>query len=32
MRGNPAVIVGKENRLEWTITRIDVIEYLAGRA
>jgi len=32
MRGNPAVIVGKENRLEGIITRIDVIEYLAGRA
>ena len=32
MRGSPAVIVGKENRLEGIITRIDVIEYLAGRA
>jgi len=32
MRGNPAVVVGKENRLEGIITRIDVIEYLAGRA
>src|SRR5437867_1900485 len=32
MRGNPAVVIGKENRLEGIITRIDVIEYLAGRA
>jgi cystathionine beta-synthase len=32
MRGNPAVVVGKENHLEGIITRIDVIEYLAGRA
>ncbi len=32
MRGNPAVLVGKESRLEGIITRIDVIEYLAGRA
>jgi len=32
LRGSPAVIVGKENRLEGIITRIDVIEYLAGRA
>ena len=32
MRGNPAVVVGKESRLEGIITRIDVIEYLAGRA
>ena len=32
MRGNPAVVVGMENRLEGIITRIDVIEYLAGRA
>jgi len=31
MRGSPAVVVGKENRLEGIITRIDVIEYLAGR-
>jgi cystathionine beta-synthase len=31
LRGSPAVIVGKENRLEGIITRIDVIEYLAGR-
>lgn len=32
LRGSPAVVVGKENRLEGIITRIDVIEYLAGRA
>ena len=32
LRGTPAVVVGKENRLEGIITRIDVIEYLAGRA
>ncbi|HYY49188.1 MAG TPA: cystathionine beta-synthase [Thermoplasmata archaeon] len=32
LRGSPAVIVGRENRLEGIITRIDVIEYLAGRA
>lgn len=32
MRGNPAVLVGEESRLEGIITRIDVIEYLAGRA
>ena len=31
MRGNPAVVIGKEDRLEGIITRIDVIEYLAGR-
>jgi len=31
MRGNPAVVIGKENRFEGIITRIDVIEYLAGR-
>lgn len=31
LRGSPAVVVGKENRLEGIITRIDVIEYLAGR-
>jgi cystathionine beta-synthase len=32
MRGSPAVVVGKEDRLDGIITRIDVIEYLAGRA
>lgn len=32
MRGNPAVLVGKEDRLDGIITRIDVIGYLAGRA
>ena len=32
MRGNPAVVVGKENHLEGIITRIDVLGYLAGRA
>ena len=32
MRGSPAVVVGMENRPEGIITRIDVIEYLAGRA
>jgi cystathionine beta-synthase len=32
LRGSPAVVVGKENRLEGIITRIDVIEHLAGRA
>lgn len=32
IRGSPAVVVGKENRLEGIITRIDVIGYLAGRA
>ena len=32
LRGTPAVVVGEENRLEGIITRIDVIEYLAGRA
>jgi cystathionine beta-synthase len=32
LRGSPAVVVGRENRLEGIITRIDVIEYLAGRA
>ncbi len=31
MRGNPAVVIGKENRFEGIIARIDVIEYLAGR-
>src|SRR5437879_5480386 len=30
MRGNPAVVIGKENRLEGIMTRIDVIAYLAG--
>ncbi|HLB67410.1 MAG TPA: cystathionine beta-synthase [Thermoplasmata archaeon] len=32
IRGSPAVVIGKEDRLEGIITRIDVIEYLAGRA
>ncbi len=32
LRGSPAVVVGREVRLEGIITRIDVIEYLAGRA
>jgi cystathionine beta-synthase len=32
LRGSPAVVVGKESLLEGIITRIDVIEYLAGRA
>ena len=32
LRGSPAVVVGGENHLEGIITRIDVIEYLAGRA
>jgi len=32
IRGSPAVVVGMENRPEGIITRIDVIEYLAGRA
>jgi cystathionine beta-synthase len=32
LRGSPAVVVGKETGLEGIITRIDVIEYLAGRA
>src|SRR5437867_13196534 len=32
MRGNPALVIGKANRLEGTITRIDVIEYLSGAA
>jgi cystathionine beta-synthase len=32
IRGSPAVVVGNVNRLEGIITRIDVIEYLAGRA
>ena len=32
LRGSPAVVVGSENHLEGIITRIDVIEYLAGRA
>ena len=31
LRGSPAVVVGKESQLEGIITRIDVIEYLAGR-
>ena len=31
LRGTPAVVVGKENRLEGIITRIDVIQFLAGR-
>ncbi len=31
LRDTPAVIVGKENRLDGIITRIDVIDYLAGR-
>lgn len=32
LRGSPAVVIGQETRLEGIITRIDVIEYLAGRA
>ena len=32
LRGSPAVVVGKETQFEGIITRIDVIEYLAGRA
>ena len=32
LAGSPAVVVGTETRLEGIITRIDVIEYLAGRA
>jgi cystathionine beta-synthase len=32
LHGNPAVIVGAENRLEGIITRSDIIQYLAGRA
>jgi len=32
LRGSPAVVVGSESHLEGIITRIDVIEYLAGRA
>jgi cystathionine beta-synthase len=32
LRGSPAVVIGTETRLEGIITRIDVIEYLAGRA
>ena len=32
MRGSPAVVIGKPDRLEGIITRIDVIEYLAGRS
>ena len=31
LRGTPAVVVGKENNLQGIITRIDVIDYLAGR-
>ncbi|HLE54162.1 MAG TPA: cystathionine beta-synthase [Thermoplasmata archaeon] len=31
LRGTPAVVVGQENRLDGIITRIDVIDYLAGR-
>ena len=31
LRGSPAVVIGKEDRLEGIMTRIDVIEYLAGR-
>ncbi len=31
LRGTPAVVVGRENRLDGIITRIDVIDYLAGR-
>ncbi len=31
LHGNPAVVVGAENRLEGIITRSDVIQYLAGR-
>ncbi len=31
LRGTPAVVVGAENRLDGIITRIDVIDYLAGR-
>lgn len=32
LRGSPAVVVGTANRLEGILTRIDIIEYLAGRA
>lgn len=32
LRGSPAVVIGTETRLDGIITRIDVIEYLAGRA
>jgi len=32
LRGNPAVVVGAENRLEGIITRSDIIQYLAGRS
>ncbi len=32
LHGNPAVVVGVENRLEGIITRSDIIQYLAGRA
>jgi cystathionine beta-synthase len=32
LRGSPAVVIGTETRFEGIITRIDVIEYLAGRA
>jgi cystathionine beta-synthase len=32
LRGNPAVVIGAENRLEGIVTRSDVIQYLAGRA
>jgi cystathionine beta-synthase len=31
LRETPAVVVGTETRLEGIITRIDVIDYLAGR-
>ena len=32
LRGNPAVLIGTEGKLEGIITRIDVTEYLAERA
>jgi len=32
LRGNSAVLVGAEQKLEGIVTRIDVIEYLSGRA
>jgi len=32
LHGNPAVVVGTENRLEGIITRSDIIQFLAGRA
>ncbi|MBI4415422.1 MAG: cystathionine beta-synthase [Euryarchaeota archaeon] len=32
LRGNPAVLVGTEQKLEGIVTRIDVLEYLAERA